>query len=273
MMPNRSFLGCCLLTVLSLGAPSTATAETLSIQVENLNPDTGFFITPLWFGLHDGSFDLFDVGSPASSSLEDLAEEGITAGIEADFSGPNRPQGVVTGPDGFGSVNPQPPLIDAGETATATVSIPNAAASRYFSFASMVIPSNDAFIGNGNPMAYEVFDTLGNFNGPVIIEIFGNEIWDSGTELNDTLGAAFSTIGGMSSDEGGLVALHAGLANFEGTGTPVGTIGAGLAPEAGDLVARITIQQVPEPSSIALALTALLGISFYGLSRHRHASK
>lgn len=273
MILNRSHSACFILALLILHASSSkANAEALSIQIENLSPDTGFFLTPLWFGLHDGSFDLFDVGSPASSSIEELAEDGITTGLEADFAGPGRRQGVITGPAGFGSVNPQPPLIDAGETAATTVDILNASAYRYFSFASMVIPSNDAFIGNDNPMAYEVFDALGNFNGPVIIEIFGDEIWDSGTEVNDTLGAAFSTIGGMSSDEGGTVALHAGLANFEGTGTPVGNIGAGLAPEPGELVARITIQQVPEPSSIVLAITSLLGISLFGVFRRRHAS-
>lgn len=244
-----------------------AAAEVLEVQVENLSPDTGFFLTPLWFGLHDGGFDLFDAGSPASSSLEDLAEDGITAGIEADFAGPNRRQGVVTGPAGFGSVNPQPPLIDTGETATHSLSINNPSAYRYFSFASMVIPSNDAFIGNADPTAHEVFDALGEFNGPLVIDIFGSDIWDAGTEVNDTLGAAFSTLGGTATDESGSVATHPGLANFEGTGTPVGDIGLGLAPGPSDLVARITINQVPEPTAVTLALAALAAC--LGIRRRR----
>ena len=258
------------LVVAAATASNPVQAEALQIEIENLSPNTGFFLTPLWFGLHDGSFDLFDVGSPATLGLENLAEEGITSDLDNEFSAPGRRQGVVIGPAGFGSVIPQPPLIDTGEVASETIGIINPTDYRFFSFASMVIPSNDAFIGNENPTAYEVFDVGGNFVGPVVIEIFGDEIWDSGTEVNDTLGAAFSTIGGAATDEGGTVGLHSGLDNFEGTGTPVGIIGAGLAPGPGDLVARITITQVPEPGGLALmsvALAIALGVCRGGRRR------
>ena len=83
----------------------------------------------------------------------------------------------------------------------------------------MVIPSNDAFIGNGNPTAYRIFNPDGSFAGPLVIDIFGDEIYDAGTEVNDGLGAPFSTLGGSSTDENGTVALHPGLGNFIGTDT------------------------------------------------------
>lgn len=244
-----------------IALPQSSQAMDLQITVENLSPTDGFFLTPTWFGFHSGDFDVFNVGEAASASLEAIAEDGIVDGLQADFDAPGRIQGVVTGPAGFGSSMGQPPLIDTGEVATAEVTTINPAAYRYFSFASMVIPSNDAFIGNDNPFAYEVFDAAGNFNGELVIEIFGSDIWDSGTEVNDTLGAAFSTIGGVSSDEGGVVQVHPGLTNFEGTGTPVGTIGTGLAPGSATPVARITISQVPEPTTAVLAVLGIAGVA------------
>lgn len=253
------FVACFALALGGMNQPK-ASAQELQISVENLSPDTGFFLTPLWYGLHNGSFDLFDVGGQATPGLELLAEDGATGALEAEFASPGRIQGVIANPDGF----PGAPVIDTGETAVAIQQTFDPAAYRYFSFASMVIPSNDAFIGNGNPLAYEVFDAAGNFNGDITIEIFGSDIWDAGTEVNNTLGAPFSTIGGSASDEGGTVQLHAGLQNFEGTGTPVGPIGAGLAPLSATPVARITISQVPEPTTAVMGMLALAGL---GLSR------
>ena len=249
---------CALLLAISLSTTS-ASAYQLKIEVENLGPDTGFFLTPLWFGLHQGDFDLFNPGEASSASLEALAEDGITSGLESDFNAVDGVQGVITGPEGFGSMAPMPPLLDTGETASTIVSMVDPAVSRYFSFASMVIPSNDAFIGNGNPTAYEVFDANGDFNGAITIDVIASEIWDSGTEVNDTLGAAFSTVGGVSSDENGTVQLHSGLNNFLGTGTPAG-FNVGVIPSGADPIARITITAVPEPTTIAL-LAGGLGLA------------
>ena len=133
-----------------------------------------------------------------------------------------------------------------------TVLVNDPMSNRYFSFASMVIPSNDAFIGNGGAMDYQLFDAAGNFNGPVTIEIFGGEIYDAGTEVNDGLGAAFSANGGTATDEFLFVRLHPGLDNFIGTDTVAGTtITSGIG--SGELLATITIAQgIPEPGSLAV---------------------
>jgi len=87
----------------------------------------------------------------------------------------------------------------------------------YFSFLSMVIPSNDAFIGNDDPLAYKIID--GGFQ-PQVIDIFGSMVWDAGTEINDEiaanvplLGQAVGNTGGI---EGGVVGLHAWRANLVG---------------------------------------------------------
>jgi hypothetical protein len=60
----------------TLAMASTATANTLvKVTIENLSPSNGLVITPLWVGFHDGTFDTFNLGSPATASLERLAEE------------------------------------------------------------------------------------------------------------------------------------------------------------------------------------------------------
>ena len=217
--------------------------------------NSDFFLTPLWFGFHNGSFDLFDSGSMASAALENLAEDGIVTDLQTEFSttpGVNGAfQGVAANPAGF----PGAPVIDPGETAVGYVTPVHPAGYQYLSFASMVIPSNDSFIGNGDPLAYQVFDAAGNINDPsgtFTIQVFGNSIWDAGTEVNDTFGAAFSAVGGTGTDENGVVTLGPDLSNFVGTGIPTGGTIQDLI-EPGELLATITVSIVPEPASASIA--------------------
>ena len=54
----------------------------------------------------------------------------------------------------------------AGRYASALFDLtPGNAANRFFSYAAMIIPSNDAFIANGSPFAHPVFDEQGSFVG------------------------------------------------------------------------------------------------------------
>ncbi|MFT7076575.1 MAG: hypothetical protein ACJA0P_002593, partial [Planctomycetota bacterium] len=55
--------------------------------MRNEAPTFGTFHMPVWLGLHDGTFDLFDDADLASAGLEDLAEDGDITGIAADFAG------------------------------------------------------------------------------------------------------------------------------------------------------------------------------------------
>ena len=57
-----------LFAVAILTIPSHATK--VVVTIENLQPSDGFFFTPVWTGFHDGGFDLFDAGSPASNPLD-----------------------------------------------------------------------------------------------------------------------------------------------------------------------------------------------------------
>ena len=65
--------------------PASINAQSVSVEIENLQPNDGFFFTPVWAGFHDGSFDFFDAGGTASAALELLAEEGDLKKIQKYF--------------------------------------------------------------------------------------------------------------------------------------------------------------------------------------------
>ena len=156
---------------------SIAGAQDIQISIENLAPSDGFFLTPLWAGLHGSDFDLFDVGSAVTPGLEALAEDGMIAPLSGEFAQGGRLEFTPLGnPAGFGGA----PVLDPGEMASSTLSPINPVAYQFLSFASMLIPSNDAFIGTDE--AIRVFNPDGSFVGTQVIEIFGSDIYDAGTE-------------------------------------------------------------------------------------------
>ena len=227
--------------------PESLEARTLLtnflVTVENLSPDSGLGQTPFWVGFHDGTFDIGNGGEAAFGGLEELAEEGDTSVLSARFNETN--DGVdatITAPEGFGGA----PVFEAGETVSFEIEVddPN---NQYFSFATMIIPSNDAFIANLNPEAYKVFRNNGNVRRPFTIEIFGSDVYDAGTEVNNPFGgAAFSTEGGEGVTEDGVIRFSSSLDSFVGTGTPVGDLGSAFDPNTP--IARITVSQADNPS-------------------------
>lgn len=246
---------------------SVAGAEMIEVTIENLAPQYGTYQTPVWVGFHNGSFDAFDVGMAASMELERFAEDGNADPLRALFAGSG-----MGAADGL--VAPGGPFAPGG-IASAMFDVsgndPNA---RYFSFASMVIPSNDAFVGNDNPMAYEIFDDGGNFLGADFF-IAGSAILDAGTELNDEIPDHTAFFGQMMPDagvpEGGVVHSHPGyLGSYGNPGDPPSILGASMFA-GGDFtlpdypVARITLTAVPAPG--AMALLGLAGV--VGIRRRR----
>lgn len=173
-------------------APAQAQQQ-VRITVENLQPDDGFYATPLWVGFHDGNFDYFDEGANASSAVEELAEGGMLGLLRDQFATESSGQdGVLSNAAGFGGG----PVLDPGESSSLVFDLN--AGDRYLSFGSMIIPSNDGFFGNDSGTEFEVLDASGNFNFAGPIELTLNQLWDGGTELNNGLGAAFSMTGGSS---------------------------------------------------------------------------
>ena len=116
----------------------------------------------------------------ASSAIEAVAELGNTSPLTAVFSGAG-PQTTV------GSA----PYVP-GATASALLNVNDPTVHQYLSYAAMVVPSNDFFMGNANPLAFRLFDSGGNFLGPLTIQVYGRHVWDAGTEVdNINFGAAF----------------------------------------------------------------------------------
>ena len=208
----------------------------LRITVRNTSEVGGTAVTPFYFGFHDGGFDLFNVGEAASAGLERLAEDGNFA--------PNDPNGLVTLADerlamqpdsqglGVAGTTPAgtPGPIAAGTLGTNTITIDDAALNQFVSFGSMILPSNDAFVGTDD--AVQLFDADGNFLGASTTVFEGSDVYDAGTEINNEMDAAFlnQTAPDTGLTEGGTVQLHAG---FNGSaGNPVNILGGTTAPGA-----------------------------------------
>lgn len=241
-----------------------AKANTLvKVTIENLAPSDGTVLTPLWVGFHDGTFDTFNVGGKASPALESLAEDGITDGLKNDFVSGSA--GVVEATiTGVGLGPGTPPVIPPNSSASQTFTVDeNLATSGYFSYASMVVPSNDAFIGNDNPSAFKIFDDQGNFLGADFI-VRGDRVWDAGTEENDEIPANTALLGqtapntGVTTDEA--IVAHPGF--IPGGNILTAFAGADFTQPNYE-VARITVEQVPEPTTIAGSLLIISGLLNY----------
>ncbi len=185
----------------------------VTVTITNEAPENGGLLTPAWVGFHRGSFDLYDRGVPISPELERLAEDGNTGPIADLFGATNNgTDATLLGPNG---------PIAPGESASRTFILnPALARSRYFSYASMVIPSNDAFVANGDPLAHRIFDRGRNFVAEDIT-IAGEMVLDAGSELNDEIPENTAAFGQTEPDTGQFenvgVAFHRGL-NRPGSG-------------------------------------------------------
>lgn len=238
---------------------SSASALTLEVSITNNSLTDGLFLTPVLSVFHSGSFDAFDEGAAASGNIEAIAEGGDVSGLLGDATTAGANAQVATNAAGFVGA----PLIDPGETAKLRFDVD--ANDRYFSFFSMVIPSNDLFIGNDNPLAYEVFDTAGVFTNLGAISVYGSDVWDAGTEANDNLGAAFNTGGGASTDTSDVITRLSALSFLLGEGRGAGG-NVGSVQGAQDLLATIEISAVPLPAGLPLLAG---GLGLLGFAKRR----
>ena len=259
----------CLCLAVGLVVPLLpARAEYITVQIRNTAPEDGILLAPVWIGFHDGSFDLFDMGQPvlAGGALERLAEDGNPEPLQVEF-GSSVSGGigcVLVGFEGF----PDVPVFEPGEQASAAFDL-DPVLNRFMSFGSMVIPSNDGFIANDDPMAIELFDAFGKFKGEQTILILGTAVYDAGTELNNEMDAAFLNQSapdtGTTTSEA--VRRHPGfIGSFTNAapGEDPVILGAYIDPgifidpaaadftRPGAVVAEITI--IPEPATIVLLL-------------------
>lgn len=270
-------------------AASTATfigaahATQVRVTFTNTQAAGGLSLTSLYFGFHDGTIDFFNAGERASPGIELIAERGF-------FNDPDDPDAVdlvseraALDPNGMsrggvarglGGALPAGP-IEPGETATFDVTLdPND--NRFAFFASMILPSNDAFVGVDNPTAIALFDDNGVFT-PQTIELTGAFAYDAGTEVNDPNdGAAFivgnTTAEGTPEDE--VIRQGVSLGDFTSLAIAGGlvldpTIANNFIIPRDFVFGQLTFSEVPLPPAALLMGAGLAG--FAGLRRRKRA--
>jgi hypothetical protein len=249
--------------VLAAVLPAAAPAAILNVTVtiENLAPADSISFAPLRLGFHNGTFDAFNNGEVAGSAIISIAEGG--SGL---------PSPLVPGPgwfEAFAAAEPQAVLgsvggaLLPGATASDTFLV-DTSVNPFFTFGTMVIPSNDFFLGNDSPTAFQLFDAAGNLL-ITAIDQRADDIWDAGSELFDPAAAAF-LVGGnndLRTPQGGVVNFNfTELSGFDGLTTAAGYVfDSQLA--AGTEVYRITftVQSVPEPASVGLVGLGVAGLA------------
>lgn len=256
MSPIRSTLVAGAMALSAIPA-SHATTLRLIVTVQNTAPSSSIAFAPLHVGFHGGTFDAFDAGAIATAPIISVAEGGSGSAWFPAFAAAD--PGAT-----LGTVLPDPPgpLLEGASGAAAFVV--NPLENPFFTFASMVIPSNDYFVGNDDPQAYRLFDASGNL---LIrsIELFASDIWDAGSEADDPAAAAF-IVGGdndLRTPQGGAVSFDfAGLSIFDGLTTGAGYVfNSQLAADTSIYRIGFRVVEVPEPGTLGLMLAGL-GLGF-----------
>ena len=244
-----------------------AHAVPITITVTNTQDTGGLSLTPLYFAFTDGAddaFDAFDAGEAASAGVEEIAELGSFGTLtgEREAADPDARGAVLGAPEGF----PGGPIIEPGETGSVTIDI-DPTSQRFVQFLSMIVPSNDTFIGLDDAVA--LFAEDGTFLGPQSFDLSSALAYDAGTEVNDPLdGAAFvQGVDGMAgTEEGGVISLATDIGMMAGI---VAANAQELSPEAvaaffaggnlGTISFDLAGDVVPLPAGFVLFATALAG--------------
>lgn len=234
----------------------------LTVTIDSLVPTDSVSYAPLRVGFGNGSFDSFDIGSQAGAAIVSVAEGGSGSEWFPAFAAAD--PGAVLGTVGG--------LLTPGASANSSFVV-DTESNAFFSFAAMVVPSNDFFIGNDDPTAYQLFDNSGNLLISEIV-LTARDIWDAGSEVFDPAAAAFVGDGALRADQGSVVALNfAELFGFNGLETAAGyTFDSQLA--AGSEIYRISFSPspVPLPAAMPLFAAALACLGIVGRRRSRTAA-
>ena len=236
---------------IALTLPAVSQAALLQITIE---APSNLGLAPALLSFHDGNNDFFDVGSAASGGLEELAEVGSTGTLQNSLTTGNNLTVANGGP------------FFPGNSVTTTFQIDDT--NTNFSFAAMLLPSNDWFIGND-----QAYDISGLINGPLgsssTFEF--STVYDAGTELEDFANSPGNPIIGIDTAAmpgAGDVTMNP-ISAVTGA-DPFGSF-ANTSPGSFDstiydfntnnsILGRVTITTIPEPSTILLGVLGGLGM-------------
>ncbi len=158
---------------------------TYTVTFTNVSNDPGGFVTPfspVAWALHEDTIQLVTPGGAAADlpGLEALAEDGDATTLVSTFGG-------LAEVDQSGAAGDEPFL--PGESVSVTF-VPTPGQD-VFSFATMVVMSNDAFIGlEPTPVHFLAADGAPRSGAAVANDIqAAMAVWDAGTEANQTPGA------------------------------------------------------------------------------------
>jgi PEP-CTERM motif len=233
-------------------ASAGAAQVVVTATVTNLAPTNSVSFAPLRVGFNKGTYDAFNLGQVAGAPIVSVAEGGSGAAWFPAFAAadPTATLGTVGG------------LLTPGSTATQTFVV-DSAINRFFTFGSMVVPSNDFFIGNDSPTEYMLLNAAGalQINS---ITVKASEIWDAGSEIFDPAAAAFVGNNGLRTPQNSVVAFNfAELAGFNGLTTGAGYVfNNQLTKDSAVYRIDFSVVAVPEPGTYAMLMAGLLAMGF-----------
>lgn len=160
-----------------------AAAVDFDVRIDNLS--NAIYYTPFLAAAHPDGTALFEVGQPASASIQAMAEGGDIAGLVTDVSGLGAT--VVENPAGG--------LLAPASSVTFNMNT-DGTSNTLLTIVAMLLPTNDAFAGLN---AIEIPTEPGVYT-------YNVNAYDAGTEANDEIlnGGGAPGVAGMPADPGGL---------------------------------------------------------------------
>lgn len=155
------FIAACVLG--SITQSVHAAQHLVTVTITNLTH--GIYFTPFLVSAHDDTTHIFEGGTTATANLQAMAEGGDISGLSADLGGADLDT----------IENPAGGLLGPGESATANLDT-TLTGNSYLSIVSMLLPTNDAFVG---------LDALKI--PPAGTYTYYLNAYDAGTEANDEL--------------------------------------------------------------------------------------
>ena len=169
------------LTLSGLILSSATFARDVKVEITNLT--NGLYFTPLLVAAHIQDTTLFELGKPASTALQAMAEGGDISGLVMQ----------VESVGGTYVADPAGGLLAPGEMTSANLMLHHRRA--FLSVTSMLLPTNDGFVGLDG---LKIPKKRGTYT-------YYLHAYDAGTEANDEIvtGGGAPGVAGIPADPGG----------------------------------------------------------------------